>query len=66
MLIQWSDEDEVFVVTLPEFEDARTHGETYKKAARQGRLLIESFIMWYGQDAKHLPEPQTFSAEQVA
>lgn len=66
MLIRWSDEDEVFVVTLPEFDDATTHGETYERAARQGRLLIESFIMWYGQDGKDLPEPQMFSLEQVA
>src|SRR5689334_16002896 len=43
MLIQWSDEDAVFVVTLPEFGDAHTHGDTYEKAAKQGRLLIESF-----------------------
>jgi predicted RNase H-like HicB family nuclease len=56
----------VFIVTLPEFEDARTHGETYEKAARQGRLLIESFVMWYGQDGKELPAPDTFAAEQVA
>ena len=60
MLIQWSDEDRVFVVTLPEFENAHTHGETYEKAARQGRLLIESFIMWYHQDGKALPEPSKF------
>jgi len=66
MIIRWSDEDEVFVVSLPEFEEAKTHGETYEKAARQGRLLIESFIMWYEQDGKELPEPQTFSLEQVA
>jgi predicted RNase H-like HicB family nuclease len=65
MLIRWSDQDEVFIVSLPEFDDAKTHGETYEKAARQGRLLIESFIMWYEQDGKDLPEPQTFSLEQV-
>ena len=65
MFIQWSDEDQVYIVTLPEFNDAKTHGETYEKAARQGRLLIESFILWYGQDGKELPEPQTFSLEQV-
>ena len=66
MLIQWSDEDEAFIVTLPEFQDARTHGGTYERAARQGRLLIESFIMWYGQDGKELPTPNTFAAEQIA
>jgi predicted RNase H-like HicB family nuclease len=65
MLIQWSDVDEVFIVTLPEFENAKTHGETYDKAARQGRLLVESFVMWYEQDCKALPEPQTFPMDEV-
>ena len=65
MLIQWSDEDQVFIVTLPEFENARTHGETYEKAARQGRLLIESFIMWYEQDGKPLPAPSLFDFDKV-
>ncbi len=31
MVIQWSDEDQVFVVTLPEFHGAQSHGETYKR-----------------------------------
>ena len=64
-MIQRSDEDEVFIVTLPEFEDAKTHGETYEKAARQGRLLIESFVMWYEQDGKPLPQPHKFSMDEV-
>ncbi len=66
MTIQWSDEDEVYMVTLPEFDNATTHGDTYEKAARQGSDLIESFIMWYEQDAKPLPEPRRFLFEEVA
>ena len=62
MLIQWSDEDEVYIVTLPEFDGAKTHGETYSKAATQGELLIESFVMWYEQDGKPLPAPVTYPA----
>lgn len=57
MVIQWSDEDETFIVTLPEFEGLRTHGDTYEKAVRQGKDLIESCIMWWEQDGKPLPKP---------
>src|SRR5688572_2184990 len=49
MVIHWSDEDGVFLVTLPEFGDARTHGETYEEAVRMGKELIESFMIWYRQ-----------------
>ena len=64
MLIQWSDEDEVFIVTLPEFDNARTHGETYEQAVRQAMDFIESLIMWYGQDGKALPQPRLFASSQ--
>lgn len=59
MLIQWSDIDEAFIVTLPEFRNARTHGETYEEAVKMGRDLIESFFIWYEQDGKPLPKPKT-------
>ena len=66
MLIRWSDEDELYIVTLPEFDNAMTHGETYERAARMGRDLIESFVMWYGQDGKPLPEARKFVFEDDA
>ena len=36
--IQWSEEDQAYVVTLPEWGDfAKTHGETYEEAAKNAR-----------------------------
>jgi predicted RNase H-like HicB family nuclease len=63
MVIRWSEVDQVYMATLPEFDDAATHGVTYEKAAKQGRLLIESLIMWYEQDGKPLPEPNLFDID---
>jgi len=60
MLIRWSDEDEAYIVTLPEFDNAKTHGDTYEEAARQGSDLIDSFLMWSAQDDKPLPAPRLF------
>jgi antitoxin HicB len=60
MLIRWSDEDQVYIATLPEFDNAKTHGATYEKAAQQGRELMESCIMWLQQDGKPLPRPKLF------
>jgi predicted RNase H-like HicB family nuclease len=61
MLIQWSDEDDVFIVTLPEFDNAKTHGETYASAVKQGQLLIESFVMWKKQDGDPMPAPRVYA-----
>jgi predicted RNase H-like HicB family nuclease len=58
MLIQWSDEDKAYVVTLPEFGPyAHTHGATYEEAARQGQDAIESLIEAYQAEGWPLPEP---------
>ncbi len=32
MVIEWSDEDEASIVTVPELPGCVTHGETYEKA----------------------------------
>lgn len=41
MVIQWSDEDNCFLVALPDFPGSywRTHGDTYDEALRH--LLME-------------------------
>jgi predicted RNase H-like HicB family nuclease len=64
MVIRWSEVDEVFMVRLPEFENALTHGDTYAEAAKNGQELIESFMMWYGQDGKPLPKPFLFDMDK--
>jgi predicted RNase H-like HicB family nuclease len=62
MLIQWSDEDQVFVVTLPEFHGCKTHGASYEEAARQGTDALESLIEAYQADGRELPEPAKFGS----
>ncbi len=41
MLIEWSEEDQDFVVTLPEFPCNRTHGTTYEEAAKNLRQAAQ-------------------------
>lgn len=62
LIIQWSEEDRLFVVSLPEFTDVMqpcTHGHTYEEAAKHGQELLETLIEIYQEDGKPLPEPQT-------
>jgi predicted RNase H-like HicB family nuclease len=66
MMIQWSDEDQAFIVTLPEFQNAQTHGDTYEKAVKYGRELIESFVNWYREDGRELPVPLKYTAPMPA
>jgi predicted RNase H-like HicB family nuclease len=62
MLIEWSDEDQAYLVTLPEWADhvimPVTHGDTYDEAVQQGqealRLLVKSAI----KEGEPLPAPK--------
>jgi antitoxin HicB len=46
MVLLWSEDDQCYVVTLPAWQNARTHGATLNEAERNGRdvltLLIDS------------------------
>jgi len=67
MLIQWSDADQLFVVSLPEFGPyASTHGETYAEAARMGQEVLELLIEIYQADGNQLPEPAKYGAAAPA
>jgi predicted RNase H-like HicB family nuclease len=58
MLIQWSDEDGVFVVSLPEFGPyAKTHGATYEEAAKNGREVLELLMQTGLGKGDSLPVP---------
>jgi predicted RNase H-like HicB family nuclease len=61
MLIEWSVEDDAFIISVPELPGQHTHGATYEEAVRQGRDLIDSLILWTLQDGKSLPAPRVFA-----
>ncbi len=42
MVIQWSEEDNAYIVTVPELPGCITHGSTYEEA--EGRDAVESWI----------------------
>ncbi|MDQ3549036.1 MAG: type II toxin-antitoxin system HicB family antitoxin [Chloroflexota bacterium] len=66
MLIQWSDDDQAFLVTLPEWQDRVlgpvTHGDTYEDAVRNGREVLELLIESAIERGESLPTPQLYMA----
>ncbi|MBD2576685.1 type II toxin-antitoxin system HicB family antitoxin [Oscillatoria sp. FACHB-1406] len=61
--IIWSNEDNCYVVELPEFstEIQRyfTHGKTYEEALKNAREVLALLIESYQAEGRILPEPQT-------
>ncbi len=63
MVIEWSDDDGVYVVSLPEWGDlVHTHGVTYEEALRRGKELIEGLIATRQQRGDLLPPPRVFAS----
>jgi predicted RNase H-like HicB family nuclease len=44
MVIQWSNEDQLYLVTVPELPGCITHGKTYEEAVKQGQDAIETWL----------------------
>ena len=46
MVIIWSEEDDCYLVHLPDFPEQRyrTHGETYEEAAKNGQEVLELLL----------------------
>ncbi|MBD2498835.1 type II toxin-antitoxin system HicB family antitoxin [Nostoc sp. FACHB-280] len=59
MVIQWSEEDDCFLVELPDFPGQRwrTHGDTYESAVANGIEALESLIIAYKTAGDPLPQP---------
>lgn len=63
MTIQWSDEDQLFLVTVPEFVGQVlmpcTHGTTREKAIQNGEEVIEMYLESWKAEGELIPEPRT-------
>jgi antitoxin HicB len=63
MLIVWSDEDQAYVVSFPEWEAngfvGHTHGTTYEEALRNGQEVLNMLVKSAGKDGESLPAPRT-------
>jgi predicted RNase H-like HicB family nuclease len=58
MIIQWSDEDNAYIVTVPELPGCRTHGKTYEEVVRQGQDAIATWIDGSRDLGLPIPEPR--------
>lgn len=62
MIIQWSEEDNCYVVGFPDFpgQQWRNHGDTYTEAVSNGVEVLELLIEDYQIVGETLPTPKTY------
>jgi predicted RNase H-like HicB family nuclease len=67
MLIEWSEEDQIYIVTLPEFgEFVKTHGSTYVEAVQNGEEVLEMILEDLERENLPAPQPQHYRLETAA
>ena len=61
MIIQWSDEDRLFLVTIPEFESRVvmpcTYGKTRQEAIANGEEVIKMYLEAWQAEGEAIPKP---------
>ena len=60
-IVQWSDEDQLFLVTIPEFSDRVimpcTYGKTRQEAIVKGEEVIEMYLEAWQAEGEVIPQP---------
>jgi predicted RNase H-like HicB family nuclease len=58
LIIYWSDEDQSFVVEVPELPGCMADGETYEQAVANAQQVIEEWIETARELGRPVPEPR--------
>ncbi len=58
LIIYWSDEDQAFVVEVPELPGCMADGDTYEQAVANARQVIEEWIATARDLGCPIPEPK--------
>jgi antitoxin HicB len=58
MIIQWSERDQAFLVTVPELPGCKTHGDTYEEALKNALEVIELWIEDAHAHGEAIPPPR--------
>lgn len=58
LVIYWSDDDQAFLVEVPELPGCMADGETYEAAVENAQQVIEEWIQTARELGKPVPEPR--------
>lgn len=58
LIIYWSDEDQSFVVEVPELSGCMADGETHEQAVANAQQVIEEWIETARELGRPVPEPR--------
>jgi predicted RNase H-like HicB family nuclease len=57
VVLQWSDEDDGYIATVPEFPGVSAFGETSEEAVKEVEIALQLMVEVYNEDGCELPLP---------
>ena len=64
MIVSWSDDDNCYIVSVPDLPGCMADGETPQKAVENAQVIIQEWIETAQMLGREIPQP-SFSAIQV-
>lgn len=58
LIIYWSDEDELYVVEVPELPGCMADGQTYEEAVQNAQRVISEWIETAESLGREIPQPR--------
>jgi predicted RNase H-like HicB family nuclease len=58
LIIYWSEEDQAFIVEVPELPGCMADGETYQDAVQNAEVVIREWIDTARELGRSIPEPK--------
>jgi predicted RNase H-like HicB family nuclease len=58
LIIYWSEEDQAFIVEVPELLGCMADGETYQEAVQNAEIIIQEWIETAKELGRPIPEPK--------
>lgn len=65
MIISWSEEDQAYIVAVPELPGCMADGKTPIEAVENAEIIIREWIEAALEDGETIPEPSLFNLESV-
>jgi predicted RNase H-like HicB family nuclease len=65
LVLRWSDEDQAYIVTVPELPGCITHGATQVEAVRQAQDAIATWLEGARAAGEPLPSPRLFNPAEA-
>lgn len=65
MFLSWSEEDQAYIVSVPELPGCMADGKTPEEAVKNAQIIIEEWIECALEDGDPIPEPHLFDSMAV-